>query len=1090
MFRFFLSLHFLIQLIIETILTEAEITRSTDDRVHNIFLDPVGWHVIISMQSGMNFYTNWGMKKVKILTKAKDMLIDSVAWNKHNTDQNSTQEILIGTNDGVIYETLLISDEGRFISNVLEQYWRQMINLGHSVNGLEVIRFPPGSASVLVGEPQRCVILATTPVRMYQFAGWINPTGPCSKLPHFSSSSPPTESPVNQTLGMNVADTCLQIGPASQTGIFPGTSVGLYYGVFSSDEKLPTGSKVTEFPHSFGYSDLKLYQSREAELPDKFAWMTGPGVYLGYLKSEQLALPPFSTGPSNSSDSYAVSAGNKDAQNTSIPSEQQQTISDTQDVFSGRGVNMTKNTKLLPYPLLRLVERPGTPLGICLTAFHVIIAYGDRVKAVNLVDDRTVCSLPLLTELGEARALGVCRDPVTETVWIFGSQGVAQMKVNNELCRIWQIYLRRGQFQLARHFCQTTTQKDTVNIREAEHCFDQGDFIQSANIFANTSAPFEELALRFSQVSVQKSASLSPVPQGLAVMDDHDVLDAILHGVDGAGTARMPKLMSGACQSNLEMSIAASAPLKTLISSRLNELLASQSKSSDGKPGLKSDKSWSSPAKVSQLMVLTLWLAEILLSELGYLREALFREKNELHQTRLQTISNEFRQLFTRSEVLKLLPDIKVLLYELIESYGNHEEMVFMTELMGDYSRLVDHYMRLGLYKEALNTFVSEPSCLDRMYEHAVTLVRHEPERVVEIWLRLGKRLNPARLLPAILLLAPPHAIRYLQTTVERQTCEQAMHHLLIWLYARTNGVTAQDSQSKDYLFNYLENAGAENLENLVSFGESGNLWELSQTLMNNDLVFPSSNQHTLNATAHQGAPNQTALPFDPGFALRTCKEVGHLPGVIYLLKLMGMHQQALQTALQAKMNGLAKEIAKTETLSKEKRRLLWTELARHVIVNQSCPQEATQLLRESSLLKLEDILPCFHEFVTIDEFKDAICSSLDSYHERIENVRRETKFIMKSMNALRKQLNGLRCRYELLSAGDRCGQCGHVLFTRSFYVFNCGHLFHTNCLIELNGNEIADEDCPRCGRRAIEDIDVLLLPDAKEYEKTQEIWD
>ncbi|KAA0191693.1 hypothetical protein FBUS_11324 [Fasciolopsis buskii] len=151
------------------------------------------------------------------------MLIDSVAWNRHNTDQNSTQEILIGTNDGAIYETLLISDEGRFISNILEHYWRQGLH-----------QFLLENLSV--------VIPATTPVRMYQFAGWINPTGPSSTIPHFSSGSPPAGSPGSQALGVNVADTCLQIGPAtSQTGIFPGTPVGLYNTVFSSDEKLPTG---------------------------------------------------------------------------------------------------------------------------------------------------------------------------------------------------------------------------------------------------------------------------------------------------------------------------------------------------------------------------------------------------------------------------------------------------------------------------------------------------------------------------------------------------------------------------------------------------------------------------------------------------------------------------------------------------------------------------------------------------------------------------------------------------------------------------------------------------------------------------------
>uniref|UniRef100_A0A183AN20 Vps39_1 domain-containing protein n=1 Tax=Echinostoma caproni TaxID=27848 RepID=A0A183AN20_9TREM len=484
--------------------------------------------------------------------------------------------------------------------------------------------------------------------------------------------------------------------------------------------------------------------------------------------------------------------------------------------------------------------------------------------------------------------------------------------------------------------------------------------------------------LRFSQLPFHQDASLAPVPQGLAVMDDHDVLDAILHGVDGSGPVRMPKLMSTGCQSKLGMSIESSAPLRTLISSRLNELIKSQSESTNKKPNnLELSQVCGVSSQINQIMLLTLWLGELLLSEMGYLRESLSKEDgDEMLQSRLQATRDEFQQLFTLPEVLKFLPDIKVLLYELIESYGNHEEMVFVTELMGDYPRLVDHYMRLGMYKEALDTFVSEPrSCLDRMYEHAVTLVLHETERVVQIWLRLGKRLNPPRLLPAILLLTPAHAIRYLQAVVERQACEQAVHHLLIWLYAQTNSgkasVTEPEPESKDSLTIYLENVSAQNTD-LGPFEEPTNLWELSQTLMTTDtVVFPNQNIQSPDITTPHGSRlPQLALPFDPGFALRTCKEVGHLYGTIHLLKLMGMHQQALQTALQAKMNVMAKDIAKTETLSKEKRRALWLELARHVIAEQSQPQEATQLLRECTLLRLDDILPCFHEFVTIDEFK------------------------------------------------------------------------------------------------------------------------
>ncbi len=49
----------------------------------------------------------------------------------------------------------------------------QLIKLDHSVTGLAVVRYPPGSELVPVGEPQLCAVLASTPGRLYQFVGRI-----------------------------------------------------------------------------------------------------------------------------------------------------------------------------------------------------------------------------------------------------------------------------------------------------------------------------------------------------------------------------------------------------------------------------------------------------------------------------------------------------------------------------------------------------------------------------------------------------------------------------------------------------------------------------------------------------------------------------------------------------------------------------------------------------------------------------------------------------------------------------------------------------------------------------------------------------
>jgi hypothetical protein len=50
---------------------------------------------------------------------------------------------------------------------------------------------------------------------------------------------------------------------------------------------------------------------------------------------------------------------------------------------------------------------------------------------------------------------------------------------------------------------------------------------------------------------------------------------------------------------------------------------------------------------------------------------------------------------------------------------------------------------------------------------------------------------------------------------------------------------------------------------------------------------------------------------------------------------------------------------------------------AKHVVHEKDDIQQAMQFLQQCELLKIEDILPFFSDFVTIDHFKDAICTSL-----------------------------------------------------------------------------------------------------------------
>ena len=48
----------------------------------------------------------------------------------------------------------------------------------------------------------------------------------------------------------------------------------------------------------------------------------------------------------------------------------------------------------------------------------------------------------------------------------------------------------------------------------------------------------------------------------------------------------------------------------------------------------------------------------------------------------------------------------------------------------------------------------------------------------------------------------------------------------------------------------------------------------------------------------------------------------------------------------------------------------------------------AIALLKECALLKIDDLLPWFPDFVVIDRFKDKIVESLEDYNARIDELK------------------------------------------------------------------------------------------------------
>ena len=68
--------------------------------------------------------------------------------------------------------------------------------------------------------------------------------------------------------------------------------------------------------------------------------------------------------------------------------------------------------------------------------------------------------------------------------------------------------------------------------------------------------------------------------------------------------------------------------------------------------------------------------------------------------------------------------------------------------------------------------------------------------------------------------------------------------------------------------------------------------------------------------------------------------------------------------------------------------------------------------LRECELLKIEDVLPFFPDFVLIDDFKDEISAALTEYNEHIEDLKHEMDSATQSAEAIRRDIRDLRNKY------------------------------------------------------------------------------
>uniref|UniRef100_A0A8C7I2T9 Vacuolar protein sorting-associated protein 18 homolog n=1 Tax=Oncorhynchus kisutch TaxID=8019 RepID=A0A8C7I2T9_ONCKI len=321
-----------------------------------------------------------------------------------------------------------------------------------------------------------------------------------------------------------------------------------------------------------------------------------------------------------------------------------------------------------------------------------------------------------------------------------------------------------------------------------------------------------------------------------------------------------------------------------------------------------------------------------------------------------------------------------------------------LNNLKQDYERVISHHCQHDDYSAALE--VLSKHCDEKLfYKFSPILMQHIPKKVVDAWIQMGSRLEPKKLIPALVNYSQMgstqqvnETIRYMEFCVYQLTVtEEAIHNYLLSLYAK---------YKPDSLLWYLEQAGS----------------------------------------------HLSDIHYDLKYALRLCAEHGYLQACVLVYKIMELYEEAVDLALQVDVD-LAKTCADLPEDDEELRKKLWLKIACHVVQEEKDVKKAMNCLSSCNLLKIEDILPFFPDFVTIDHFKEAICSSLEEYNQHIDELKQEMEEATESAKRIREDIQEMRNKYGVVENQEKCAACDFPLLNRPFYLFLCGHMFHYDCL-------------------------------------------
>ena len=419
-------------------------------------------------------------------------------------------------------------------------------------------------------------------------------------------------------------------------------------------------------------------------------------------------------------------------------------------------------------------------------------------------------------------------------------------------------------------------------------------------------------------------------------------------------------------------------------------------------------------SSLMQRVMISTWLIQIFMAKLNILDDMVATKAELMENADQKGAYDELRQ--TQKEYQEFVTKHKADLdpktvYEIVSSHDREEELLYFANTITDYEYVLSYWVQREKWSEAL-AVLNKQSNPETFYRYSNVLLTHSPSGLVEILTRRNN-IEPQRMIPALL----------------------SYNEI-----AQASNTTLKDNQAIRYL-NFVVN----------------NYPEVPASVHNTLISFLATQSGNSESALLAYLESQPTPPlFDADFALRLCTQHNRIQSAIHIYSvILNQPLAAVSLALEHKDIDLAALVAdrvEPTPANKQVRKHLWLMIAEQKVRQPgSSIKSAIEFLKRSpsssELLKIEDLIQFFPDFVVIDDFKEEICQALESYSRHIDSLKSEMDASEMTAKQIRDEIDALDSRYAIVEPGERCWICTLPVLSRQFFVFPCQHAFHSDCL-------------------------------------------